>query len=125
MPVGRAEKSIGGIVLRNNLKLVTTKSAASAAVPAATTEVGYEIRSSPDQDRQFEKQITGSMSPARVAAAQVPTPAYKAFGPGTAVGFDGLSHRDQQLANNGNQFSSEPPDQGLGVFARRPARRLV
>jgi hypothetical protein len=27
--------------------------------------------------------------------------------------FDGLTHRDQRLANNGNQFSLEPPDQGL------------
>ena len=27
--------------------------------------------------------------------------------------FDGLNHRQQRLANGGNQFSSEPPDQGL------------
>ena len=27
--------------------------------------------------------------------------------------FDGLNHRQQRLANNGNQFSLEPPDQGL------------
>ena len=27
--------------------------------------------------------------------------------------FNGLNHRDQRLANNGNQFSLEPPDQGL------------
>jgi hypothetical protein len=27
--------------------------------------------------------------------------------------FDGLTHRDQRLANGGNQFSLEPPDQGL------------
>ncbi|MGH9746236.1 MAG: hypothetical protein ACRD59_09030 [Candidatus Acidiferrales bacterium] len=32
--------------------------------------------------------------------------------PGFA-GFNGLSHVDQRLANNGNQFSLEPPDQGL------------
>jgi hypothetical protein len=32
--------------------------------------------------------------------------------PGFA-GFDALNHRDQRLANNGNQFSLEPPDQGL------------
>jgi hypothetical protein len=27
--------------------------------------------------------------------------------------FDGLNHRDQRTANGGNQFSLEPPDQGL------------
>ena len=27
--------------------------------------------------------------------------------------FDGLNHRNQRLANGGNQFSLEPPDQGL------------
>ncbi len=29
------------------------------------------------------------------------------------VGTDGISHRDQRLASNGNQQSLEPPDQGL------------
>ena len=29
--------------------------------------------------------------------------------------FDGLNHRDNRLANGGNQFSSEPPDQALCV----------
>ena len=29
--------------------------------------------------------------------------------------FDGLNHRQQRLANGGNQFSIEPPDQGLCV----------
>jgi hypothetical protein len=31
------------------------------------------------------------------------------------VSFDGLFHRQQRLANNGNQFSVEPPDQALCV----------
>src|SRR5205085_3123915 len=29
------------------------------------------------------------------------------------LSFDGLNHRQQRLANGGNQFSVEPPDQGL------------
>jgi hypothetical protein len=34
--------------------------------------------------------------------------------PGRGVnGFPGLTHLDQRLSNNGNQFSTEPPDQGL------------
>ena len=35
--------------------------------------------------------------------------------PGVARTFRGLNHRDQRTANNGNQFSLEPPDQGLCV----------
>src|SRR3954452_21400616 len=35
--------------------------------------------------------------------------------PQLVTSFDGLRHRDQRLANNGNQFSLEPPDQGLCV----------
>ncbi len=31
--------------------------------------------------------------------------------------FQGINHRDQRLANGGNQFSSEPPDQALCVGA--------
>jgi hypothetical protein len=35
--------------------------------------------------------------------------------PEVAFSFEGLNHRDQRLANGGNQFSLEPPDQGLCV----------
>ena len=35
--------------------------------------------------------------------------------PEVVASFDGLNHRDQRLANGGNQFSVEPPDQGLCV----------
>ena len=37
------------------------------------------------------------------------------FGPRLLNSFDGLTMRDQRLANGGNQFSVEPPDQGLCV----------
>ncbi|HVS57156.1 MAG TPA: hypothetical protein VHJ55_13020, partial [Casimicrobiaceae bacterium] len=36
-------------------------------------------------------------------------------GPAVAQSFDGLTLRDQRLANGGNQFTVEPPDQGLCV----------
>lgn len=32
-----------------------------------------------------------------------------------AFGFDGITHAQQRLANHGNQFSVEPPSQGLAV----------
>lgn len=35
--------------------------------------------------------------------------------PRLVTSFDGITHRQQRLANGGNQFSSEPPDQGLCV----------
>jgi hypothetical protein len=37
------------------------------------------------------------------------------FGPRLVNSFDGLTMRDQRLANGGNQFSVEPPDQALCV----------
>ncbi len=36
-------------------------------------------------------------------------------GPQLLASFDGMNHRDQRTANGGNQFSLEPPDQGLCV----------
>ena len=38
-----------------------------------------------------------------------------ASNPELALSFQGLNHRDQRLANGGNQFSLEPPDQALCV----------
>src|SRR5512141_2047086 len=35
--------------------------------------------------------------------------------PELSLSFQGLFHRNQRLANGGNQFSIEPPDQGLCV----------
>jgi hypothetical protein len=37
----------------------------------------------------------------------------KSINPELVVSFNGLNHRQQRLANGGNQFSVEPPDQGL------------
>ena len=42
-----------------------------------------------------------------VAAAAAPTPSFR--------GFTGLTSPPQRTARNGNQFSAEPPDQGLAV----------
>ncbi len=41
------------------------------------------------------------------AAAAAPTPSFR--------GFTGLTHLQERTARNGNQFSTEPPDQGLAV----------
>jgi hypothetical protein len=57
---------------------------------------------------------SGSLHPSNVSpTAQGVT----ATGSGTELktSFNGINHRDQRLANGGNQFSLEPPDQGLCV----------
>ena len=54
-----------------------------------------------------------SVEPDQITAtplAELPDAAHAFF-----RGFTGLTHRDQRLANSGNQFSHEPPDEGLAV----------
>lgn len=48
-------------------------------------------------------------------APTVPSSAVAGSNPELALTFDGLNHRNQRLANGGNQWSLEPPDQGLCV----------
>jgi hypothetical protein len=48
-------------------------------------------------------------------APTVASSAVAGSNPELALSFDGMNHRDQRLANGGNQFSLEPPDQGLCV----------
>jgi hypothetical protein len=86
---------------------------------SSATEVGTETRSAPEVDARFTKpQISGTVSSSRVPSAHVPTPAGSAFASTAGddfFGFNAISHRDQRRADNGNQFSVEPPDQGLAV----------
>ncbi len=86
------------------------------SVPA-DQEIGLEFRQAPLTNMSFQKFISGAVNPARVPSAMVPTPpGVNALGPlQGAFGFDGLTHRDQRVADGGNQFSLEPPDQGLAV----------
>ena len=48
-------------------------------------------------------------------APTVPSSAVAGSNPELALSFDGLNHRNQRLANGGNQWTLEPPDQGLCV----------
>ena len=77
--------------------------------------LGPEIHIGPEFDARFERLAKGAVSPARVPADHVPRPGDSALaGFRAGAGFDGLTHTDQRLASGGNQFSSEPPDQGAG-----------
>lgn len=82
--------------------------------PAAGTDT--ETRQGPAEDEDVKKEIRGSISSARVSSAHVPRPNdLQVSGAGAATGFNGLRHAEQRLADGGNQFSIEPPDQALAV----------
>ncbi len=57
----------------------------------------------------------GRPEPSRGDAPRIKAAQVKAAGDEIGVTFAGLNHRDNRLANGGNQFSSEPPDQALCV----------
>ncbi len=92
------------------------------ATPAGTAgsgaiDLSKELRREPDDElAQFKAGFGGQ---ARVPASGVPSAASNSIAsvnPGM-IAFDGLNHADQRLAGGGNQFSLEPPDQGLAVGA--------
>ena len=91
------------------------------ARPAGSANTGSidlskEIRAEPD-DEAMAKVKAGFGGAARVPASGVPAPPSGAVTPANSglLSFDGLTHADQRLAGGGNQFSLEPPDQGLAV----------
>ena len=57
----------------------------------------------------------GKFPPKPLAAPNVASSAVAGANPELSLSFQGLNHRNQRLANGGNQFSLEPPDQGLCV----------
>ncbi|HWD00830.1 MAG TPA: hypothetical protein VG456_28935 [Candidatus Sulfopaludibacter sp.] len=67
-------------------------------------------------DAHFAR-VSGSNKDARLSSDHVPTPAASAITShgGNFAGFNGMTQADQRLAGGGNQFSLEPPDQGLAV----------
>jgi len=91
-----------------------TPDGAETALPASTLPAGAGNSSSHNgngvnRSRSIEHGAP-SVSTAPVAAGV----GVASSGPLTVVNsFDGLNHRKQRLANGGNQFSLEPPDQGL------------
>jgi hypothetical protein len=82
------------------------QAAARSRATSAATPGPFEVHSA-----EIDKPSTGA-SPGPVPNPPA-TPVTNSH-PGE-IGFDGISHLDQRLANNGNQFSLEPPDQGLCV----------
>ena len=80
--------------------------AAEAAAPQAA--VANQPLTNRSKTRENDKGGRDPLKAPRVQSSQV-----VASNPGLFATFDGLNHRNERLANGGNQFSLEPPDQGM------------
>ncbi len=113
--------ALGSLVLparadAQRIKLERTVIFSQVATAPGTETSGNETRLGPEGDADLKALIRGSISSARVSSAHVPRPVdLDVAGPMGSSGFNGISHRDQRLADGGNQFSVEPPDQALAV----------
>ena len=101
-------RNISGELVRDSSVNV---SELASAPTAQASSAGAEIRSHREDALRPPIRDTGPVvdrAPAApAAAAGGPTPSFR--------GFTGLTHLQQRTARNGNQFSTEPPDQGLAV----------
>jgi hypothetical protein len=83
------------------------------AAASGKTVIRFAVRSY----LQHKKAVDRSLSSPTNIGEEAPVVSGAPIGLAATLGisFDGLRHRDQRLANEGNQFSLEPPDQGLCV----------
>ncbi len=83
-------------------------------VPSGVSDVGntsHEVSPNRDLDQPFTTGPNTRPNPPTVAPNPAPN-GVATKNPGF-TGFNGLSHFDSRTASGGNQFSLEPPDQGL------------
>lgn len=88
-----------------------TVSDEEVAVASGTHILSLAVQSYLKHKKAVDRSLTSEPAAGEGTAAisaQVVTAAAS-----VTTSFDGLRHRDQRLANGGNQFSIEPPDQGL------------
>ena len=111
-PLAQPGKYAGRIVTGDLVRNATVNITQLASAPAEpASKAGTEIH--PNRRPVLRPPVRDSggvieqMPGAPLAPVVSPTPNFR--------GFTGLTHRDQRLARGGNQFSTEPPDQGLAV----------
>src|SRR3990170_2599498 len=85
-------------------------------------EAGLSLPEAPDNafrqdvvNRSYSRRPDPSGEASGIRAPTVSSPSSIEGGGGPLFSFHGLNHFDQRFANGGNQFSLEPPDQGLCV----------
>jgi len=99
---------ITGELVRDGIVNMTQLASASAAPTSkAGAEIALHRRPVLRPPVRDSGAVIEQMPAAPLAPAVGPTPNFR--------GFTGLTHLQQRTARNGNQFSTEPPDQGLAV----------
>lgn len=98
---------------------VTGQLVLSRTVNALETAQRVQFRSAPTLFETNPKAPPPRLrppNPFRISGSAVVSAQGLQVAPATnSFGFDGLSHRDQRLANNGNQYNTEPPNPGIAV----------
>jgi len=103
---------------------VTLAGTTTREISAAGTTQPVSFPSGSDagvQDPEFaggsaaDDTVNRSDSTGAAPAPTAPSGKKAKSNPQLNISFNGLNHRQQRLANGGNQFSLEPPDQGLCV----------
>ena len=97
---------------------LVVSAAVAIGATAATSAIDTSSEFRPRYLATHEVQIPGNQSAAHVSADHVPRPAANGLAgsnPDLALSLAGLNFEEQRTADNGNQFSLEPPDQALCV----------
>jgi hypothetical protein len=113
VPLGSANAAPPGPNTRHVLKAGTASYKPTPTGGAAPSTPSAEIPLAFGPEAQ-EPEAPAAARAAASSAAAAPNGIVR-NGPQVLTSFDGLNHFDQRTANNGNQFSVEPPDQGLCV----------
>jgi hypothetical protein len=110
------KRSRRGAVIGVSVALVAAVFAVAAFAGGSITVGPNEVQ--PSIEKEVNRDVPNSQSNAHVSSAGVPRPSTVAVDgatPGLGTTVAGLDHFDQRTADGGNQFSLEPPDQGLCV----------
>src|SRR5256714_5950444 len=97
----------GELVRSQRVNISQLASAPTGQVSSAGAEIQRHREDALHPPVRDSGGVISRMPAAPLAAAAAPTPSFR--------GFTGLTHLQQRTARNGNQFSTEPPDQGLAV----------
>jgi hypothetical protein len=102
------------------IRTISVRSSATWSPKASAADASGPIaREFPAAEDDGDTAGTGGVNRSHSTGSRVGNVAQSAkvaaSNPELLGGFDGLNHRNQRLANGGNQFSVEPPDQALCV----------